>query len=403
MKRYIALFLVGKVLMTLVGAVFLVPFFADAAVISKKFEVSGWIPYWRSATGTAETLTHLDTFTEVNPFGYTVDSQGRLWDAAALSVEPWTTLQKEAKAKGVRYIPTVMWSDADSIHAVLKDPKKRAQHIRMIVEEVQANDFDGIDIDYEGKLAETRPYFSLFLKELYKAMGNKWVQCTIESRTPLDSRYESAEDIPKDLSYANDFNAVNKYCDRVRFMTYDQQTIDVKIGKEAQEKKEVYGPVSDVRWVEKAIKEAMKTIPKRKIVIGIPTYGYEWDVTAYADGYTYDLLWTFNPQWAIDLAKKHNITPTRNFGGEMGFTSIPESSSLKLPMANSTMSGAMVASAALSVAEAGNTNVPFRMITWSDAEAIRQKVELAKRLGVRGVAIFKIDGGQDQGMWQHLK
>jgi spore germination protein YaaH len=63
----------------------------------------------------------------------------------------------------------------------------------------------------------------------------------------------------------------------------------------------------------------------------------------------------------------------------------------------------MVAAAAAAVAQAQNTNVSFRMMTWSDAESIRQKVELAKRLGVRGVSVFKIDGGYDPGLWEVLK
>ena len=376
---------------------------ASAAVISKPFEVSGWIPYWRAATGTEEFLGHTEAFTEINPFGYTVKESGNLNDAAVLLAEPWTTVQKEAKEKGIRYIPTVMWSNADAIHNVLSNPALRAAHIKQIVDEVYTFDYDGIDIDYEGKYAKTRPYFSLFLKELYAAMGNKWVQCTIESRTPLSSRYLTAEDIPDDIEYANDLVEINKYCDRVRFMTYDQQTIDVQLGREADESKQVYGPVSDVRWVEKAIEEAAKTIPKRKIVIGIPTYGYEWDVRAYSDGFTYDLLWTFNPQWGIDLASEYNIMPVRNVGGEMGFTYIPQSYAFALPRPTSPWPGNLVASAVSALASAQNTNIGFRMVTWSDADAIKQKVDLAKRLGVRGVAVFKIDGGQDQGIWDALK
>jgi hypothetical protein len=97
------------------------PTYTSAAVWSKPFEISGWIPYWKAASGTADIMPNLQRFTEVNPFGYTVDDDGRLNDAAVLSQEPWITLQKEAKANHVRYIPTVMWSDADAMHAVLKD------------------------------------------------------------------------------------------------------------------------------------------------------------------------------------------------------------------------------------------------------------------------------------------
>jgi spore germination protein YaaH len=44
----------------------------------------------------------------------------------------------------------------------------------------------------------------------------------------------------------------------------------------------------------------------------------------------------------------------------------------------------------------------MRYMTWSDSGAIAQKVALAKRLGIRGVAIFKLDGGEDQAMWNVL-
>lgn len=388
-------------LLAFVVFIVLAPQAASAAVWSAPFEISGWIPYWRAATGTQETLAHLDTFKEINPFGYTVQEDGRLWDATAISVEPWTSLRAEAKKKNVRYVPTVMWSNAEAMHTVLSNPTLRARHIAMIVDEVKANDFDGIDIDYEGKYEKTRPYFSLFLKELYKAMGDKWVMCTIESRTPISDRYHDTTPPADAGKYANDFVEINKYCDRVRFMTYDQQTIDQK--REA-EVTEPYGPVADTVWVEKAIREAMKTIPKNKIVIGIPTYGYEWNVTTYANNeHTYDLLWTFNPQYGIDLAAKHNITPGRNAGGELGFTYFPEGSSLSLPRPQSAWPFNLVASAASALTTAQNTNMTYRMVTWQDSQAIADKVALAKRLGIRGIAVFKIDGGQDPKMWEVLK
>ena len=377
------------------------PTAASAAQWSSPFEISGWIPYWRAATGTADVLPHLSQLKEINPFGYTVSQDGRLNDAAVLSQEPWTTLRAQAKAKNVRYVPTVMWSDKEAMHNVLCDTEKRQLLVRMIVDEVNVNGYDGIDIDFEGKKYETKQCFSSFLKELYKSMGNKWVQCTIESRTPVGDRYHDQE-VPADAGqYVNDFDVINKNCDRVKFMTYDQQTIDQK--REA-EITEPYGPVSDTVWVEKAIREAMKTIPKNKIVLGIPTYGYEWDVKTYANNeHTYNLLWTFNPQWGLDLAAKYNITPGRNAGGEVGFTYFPEGSTLSLPRPNSPWPYNLIASAASALSTAQNTNISYRMVTWQDATAIADKVALAKRLGIRGVAVFKFDGGQDPRMWDVLK
>src|SRR5436309_1250163 len=56
-----------------------IPSFTFAATPSI-FEVTGWIPYWRAATGTADTIPHLNELTEVNPFVYTLKSDGTIAD-----------------------------------------------------------------------------------------------------------------------------------------------------------------------------------------------------------------------------------------------------------------------------------------------------------------------------------
>ncbi|MEK7128836.1 MAG: glycosyl hydrolase family 18 protein [Patescibacteria group bacterium] len=370
------------------------------APMAPSLEVSGWIPYWRKATGTEEALAHLDAFKEINPFGYTVKRDGTLADTAKMDEEPWTTLITLAKERKIRVIPTVMWSDTEAIHRILSNTKTRIALEDEIAALVKQKSFDGIDIDFEGKRAETKQYFSTFLKGLYQRMGKKWVMCTIEARTPLDSRYDT---IPKNIEYANDFVAINKYCDRVRIMTYDQGTIDVKLNRARMAP---YIPVADPAWVEKVITLTAKTIPKKKLSIGIATYGYEYKVTKLSEyGYRYDLEWAFNPRYALELATSLGITPTRTGSNEIGFMYTPAQVSTETS-GNDALSGSGNTGLSSTVAEnqpssqiQGATNI----LVWSDAKAIKDKIDLAKRLGVRGVAIFKIDGGGDPAIWDALK
>jgi spore germination protein YaaH len=42
------------------------------------------------------------------------------------------------------------------------------------------------------------------------------------------------------------------------------------------------------------------------------------------------------------------------------------------------------------------------MMTWGDSGSVAQKIALAKKLGIRGIAIFKFDGGQDPKIWDVL-
>ena len=360
---------------------FAFPAFVFAAENPDSFEVAAWIPYWRSLKGVDAITPHLDVFTEVNPFMYSVATDGTLHEASSLGQAEWTALRRAAQYQNIKFIPTVMWSNADAMDTVFRDPTLRAAHIRSIATEVYKYQLDGIDIDYEAKYAKTKDYFSLFLKELHDAIGyDKWIECTIEARTPLDSRYDSPDSIPNDIAYANDFTEINKYCDRIRIMAYDQGRIDLQLNKANSDP---YVAVADINWVRKVMELAAKDIDKRKLLIGVPTYGYEYDMFPSVNGdgtMSYSRLWSFNPGYATDIATRLGIQPTRGSSGEPILVFPASLSTESIPLPDAT-----------------------RVLVWDDAEAIKQKVDLALELGLRGVAIFKVDGGQDPNMWSTLE
>lgn len=373
-------------------------------------EVSGWLPYWREATSTARALEKIDHFTELNPFVYTVTSAGALKDYAGITEEPWTSLIEKARAEKVRVIPTIMWGDASAMHRILNDATARIRLEDAIVKEVIDKNFDGIDIDFEGKWYETRTGFSTFIKGLAKRLPKKWVMCTIEARTPLDSRYDSVPS-PDAGKYANDYVALARYCDRVRIMAYDQWTIDRKLTQAAGQAP--YIPVADVRWVEKAVKEALKTIPKNKIMIGVPTYGYEFKVTPLAEqGFKYERQWALNPKYAQDLMAEYGTKAVRNSAGELSFTYIPThrasgDASARLPPAFEMLQQTAVTIGSVNPNTVTNTasvvtDGTYNIVWWSDGKAIEDKIKLAQRLDVRGISIFKIDGGEDSALWAVL-
>ena len=388
------------------------PFSAFAATSSSGLEVSGWIPYWRTTAGTADAQAHLSQFSEVNPFGYTVRSDGSLNDAMGLDQTAWSSLIKAAHKDKVRVVPTVMWSDTNSIDAILSNPQSRAQHIQNIVRAVNQNGFDGIDIDYEAKKASTRDAFSAFLGELQTALSSgktdKWLECTVEARMPLSARYSGTP--PANIEYANDLPKVNQYCDRVRVMTYDQQTADIQLNREHA--KDLYAPVADVAWVEKVLDYMSSDIKKSKMVMGIATYGAIYQAMPNVDGsgYSYTKLQSFNPKYGSDVATEYGLTPVRGVSGELTLSYVPKDTPDSLPSQKdlearapkSTASGLLAAVGALTLAKQQHQQAPVTFLTWSDASAIEQKVKLAERMGIAGIAIFKIDGGEDAKMWDVL-
>jgi spore germination protein YaaH len=400
MKRFRTLFFVAVFLLPLSAC----PFSVSAAT---SFEVSGWIPYWRAATGTADVLPHLDELTEVNPFVYTLKNDGTLYDNGSLDAEPWLSFIAAAKRQKVRVIPTVMSPGGAALHAILANTTERIALETNIANLVKQKGYDGIDIDFEGKEAADKDYFSTFLRGLYARMGPKWVMCDIEARTPTDSRYYGTTIPPDAAIYANDFTQINKYCDRVRIMAYDQQGVDLQLAAQAASSSQIYAPIADPAWVTKVVQLAEKSIKPSKIEIGVPTYGYEYDVTAYAsDQYMYNILWTFNPGYASTTAQQYGVAPQRAPWGEMEFSYIPISGTTT--PAASAVSGSFISAfatvaAASTFATDNNSHVDFHLLVWSDAQAIAQKIALAKSLGIRGVSIFKLDGGEDPNLWSVLQ
>lgn len=76
-----------------------------------------------------------------------------------------------------------------------------------------------------------------------------------------------------------------------------------------------------------------------------------------------------------------------------------EVATYKLP---STLTTDTFANRALAYANATGKTFTFNTVWWSDADAIKQKVTLAKELGLAGISLFKIDGNEDPNIWTML-
>ena len=342
--------------------IFAVPLAGQAAAL----KYAAWLPYWTKTNGAVEATANLDKMTELSPFAYEIRA-GRITDTMKLAEAPWPDLLVKARAKGVKIIPSVMWADTNAIHSKLTDSSERISAVREILTIVDKNNFDGIDVDFEAKSSKTIDFFSLFLRGLSNSLHarGKILSCTIESRTPVNSLYNV---IPGDIKYANDYAVINKYCDRVRIMTYDQMMIDKKLNK-LKRQTGPYAPVADVAWVRKIVGEAVKTITPSKIYVGLANYGYDYIYKPVEDYYEYKNQGSLSSEAALKLAAQYGKTPVRNLAGEMSFTYQKD----------------------------GQNHI----VWWSDAHAMLDKVRVAKANGLGGVALFRLDG-RNADFWKNL-
>lgn len=366
-------------------------FFFEGVFAATTFDKAVWIPYWRKTEGASSTLANLDKVTQISPFAFELQNDGTIKNVLKIDQEPWTTLIAEAKKKKVKVYPSILSyphneKEKNIQYLLLAQRKSRKAHVQAIVDLVKKNKFDGIDIDYEAKLAETGPYFSAFLTELGTALrkDKKQLICTIEARTPPDSRYATtSKEILAKVEYSNDYKVIGKVCDQVRIMAYDQAGDDARLTIHNTAQGNVYKPVADIEWIKKVITLALWDIPAKKIILGVPTYGYKYEILPVIGTGTpkYSRIGSMNFNYADELAKSLNISPVRNSSGEVSFT-------------YSTSTG-------VNGEQLGE--MKQYLVWYSDATSIADKMRIARIYKLGGMVVFKIDGGNDPRLWDVLK
>lgn len=372
----------------------IIPF--DPQSASAKFYYAGWLPFWQDQKGAQDIALNLEKLHEVSPFSYTVNTQGGLVDDLHIDSGIWPGWISAAQGAGVKIIPTIAWFNGPQIQKILSNTKARRAQENAITALVKTENFDGVDIDYEGRATSTKPYFSLFIKGLALRLHSrkKMLSCTITAQTP-ESSYdrESLKNLRVD-----DFAVLNAYCDEVRVMAYDQGDIDLNLDA-VKGNGQLYAPVADTDWVQKVIQSTLRGVTKNKIMLGIPTYGYEYQATWSKGVISYDRLRSLDFFTAMDLADRVGATVGRNNAGELSFTYATST----FVQISSILQSRIVSTLPLALYGSNFSGSVERFASFPDATSIAQKIALAKKYGLRGTVLFKLDGGADPLIWNVMK
>ena len=228
----------------------------------------------------------------------------------------------------------------------LNNASSRENLINNIFMIVTTKGYAGVNIDFEGNLAEDRDIFSTFLRELKNRLHNTGLLLTIAVHP------KTSEDIPWLLGY--DFSAIGAVVDIMFIMAYDWHHM-------ASEP----GPVAPISEVRQSIEFALERMDRNKIILGVPLYGYDWKLP-YVPG---ELAQAISIQNANDLAMRKG-------------SPISYSEEYKSPYFYYTD-------------DFGQNHV----IWYEDSRSIAEKLLLVKEYNILGIGAWQIGLSFPQGPW----
>jgi len=213
--------------------------------------------------GTPEELDH-ESLTDVIFRWLETDGQGNLfyeyWSNDNGAARRQATLER-ARQNGLKVHASVMlmgWNSAgkEKLHSLLSSPENRRRLIDNLRAHAREFGYDGVNIDLEGIPTADRDNFSLFMSELAAALHEDNLTVSVAAPAKIAGSSWHA---------GFDYSAVGQAVDYLIVMAYDYTTTTP-------------GPSAPINWFESAVNYALSNVPREKVILGLGTYGRDWNL-----------------------------------------------------------------------------------------------------------------------------
>jgi spore germination protein YaaH len=244
------------------------PTSAQAAQTKRDPEVFGFAQGGEVTGGGWRSDVHLDLVSTVAYFGINIYGDGTLVTNDSGYQGYWsaqnTDLINAAHAQGVREVLVVKAMNNQTIATVTGSESNRQRLIANVVTQIRARGVDGVNLDFEGFDGSVAPAFTLLVQEI---------------RQQLDAQIPSAAYITVDTYGSSaaggtmmDISGLSPYVDAFMVMAYDMNS-----WSHASPTAPLNGyGYNDTR----VVNEYLSRIPPSQLILGVPYYGYKWNVSS---------------------------------------------------------------------------------------------------------------------------
>jgi spore germination protein len=200
---------------------------------------------------------HADQIDVLAPAWFHLNANGMIYGNDTPAVTQF------AKAHGIKVVPIVANGEFQQnvAHSLVSDGNHQTQVLDSLQWLVNNFGYDGVNIDFENLAPGDRALFSGMMTNIYARLHplGKLVTIALPPRT---------SETFGGWSGGFDYAGIAPNVDLALVMAYDQHYS----GGPA-------GPIADVAWVNDVVSYAQSVIPHNKILLGMPFYGYNWNLS----------------------------------------------------------------------------------------------------------------------------
>jgi spore germination protein YaaH len=241
-------------------------YFAFAAVAASLLEARPKSLFYLTSdpAGIQSFLDHAPKIDILVPTWYRVDSAGNASGA------PDPQVMEAAKRAHVPVMPIIVnpGFNQDDFHKLVTTPVARTKMIGYLVAECAKQGYIGIQFDFENIIETDRDALSELVREAAQALQGAGFQlsiATVPNAPGLAGGGAFSKWIFSNWRAAYDLKAIGAAVDLLCLMTYDEHT-----------RYTPPGPVAGYIWTRDNLDYALRFVPREKLSLGIPVYGYRW-------------------------------------------------------------------------------------------------------------------------------
>ncbi|NMP21448.1 glycosyl hydrolase family 18 protein [Sulfobacillus harzensis] len=237
-----------------------------------------------NAPGATAMLQHyLSVLTGIIPFWYQISANGMI----SGSTDP--SVLKLAEQHNLWTFALVQNMAGQSVFGrLLNSPTARERAIDNMLTLVEANGYNGINLDWEGIAPQDRHQFTTFVEALATTFHRHGYYVT------LSLPAETADQPNNSWTGAYNYRALGKAADLLMIMAYDQHYAGGSPG-----------PIASPSWVKKVLDYTISAVPPSKVVLGIPGYGYDWSGSGTAAALSYSQAESLAKQYGASSSSNH--------------------------------------------------------------------------------------------------